>query len=73
MKKESATDLQKFIKIFQADKYKSLPTGIEVRGAADLELAVQSAQRVIDKNRLNLSVKNTADMAAYKAFEIVCL
>lgn len=70
MKKSKETDLQKFIRIFQTDKYKTIKTGIEVRGAVDLEKTIADARKVIDKNGLNLKVVSNADMATYKAFEV---
>lgn len=48
------------------------PNRIEVR-AKNLEQSVQYALELIDRNNLNLKVKQDAEMAAYKAFEVIQL
>jgi len=64
------SDILKFIKKYDPSKMKQLKTGIEIRGVADIEKAISRAEYVIEKNKLNLTVVNTAEMAAYGAFEI---
>lgn len=63
-------DLRKFIEKFEPNKYKVLPSGIEVRGMTRIHDALQLAKNVIDKFQLNLMVIHTAEMVGYGGFEV---
>ncbi|MDQ7947656.1 MAG: hypothetical protein AAGB30_11175 [Pedobacter sp.] len=63
--------IEKFKKHFGFGVFKDMgPDRIEVR-AKNLEHAVSQAKYVIGTNKLNLKVKEDAEMAAYKAFEVI--
>lgn len=64
-------DLQKFIKAFEPNKYKILRTGIEVRGMYDIHRGMSFAKQLIDKLKLKLSIRHTADMTSYGGFEVL--
>ncbi len=65
------TDLQKFLKIFNTDRYKIIKGGkcAELR-VSDYENQKQQAQIIIDSNGLDLKVVSNAIMASYRAFEV---
>jgi hypothetical protein len=63
-------DLLKFIKAFEPNKYKILRTGIEIRGMIDIHQSINLAKQLIDKLKLNLDIKHTAEMMSYKGFEV---
>lgn len=64
-------DLQKFIKAFDPNKYKILRTGIEVRGISDIHRNITLAKQLIEKLKLKLSIRHTADMTSYGGFEVL--
>jgi hypothetical protein len=63
-------DLIKFIEKFKPSKYKKLNNGIEIRGVADVQSMVAKARELISELKLNLIVVDTAEMAAYRSFEV---
>lgn len=69
-KLQGETDLQKFIRIFEPSKFKQLQNGIEIRGVGDMHRATDKASALIKYHSLALTVVNSGEMAAYKAFEI---
>ncbi|WP_231489875.1 hypothetical protein [Pedobacter sp. Leaf170] len=63
--------IKKFKALFDYGAIKDInPKRIEVR-AKNLEHSVEQAQNIINRNKLNLKVKQDAEMAAYKAFEVI--
>lgn len=68
--KTISTDLKIFIEKFEPSKFKTLSTGIEVRGMNDVALNMIRAKELIDKLNLNLKINHTADMLTYGAFEV---
>lgn len=62
--------LQKFKKLYDRDKLKEYPKKIEYR-VGDLEANIREANQIIAQNKLNLTVVNNGQLAAYKAFEVV--
>jgi len=66
-------DLQKFIKAYDPNKYKILRTGIEVRGITDIHNGITFAKELIEKMKLKLSIRHTADMTVYGGFEVLVL
>lgn len=73
-KKRSAAkcqvDLNKFIDKFQPSKFKKLKDGIEIRSVYDIPDAISKAKCLIATMSLKLQVVHSAEMAAYRAFEI---
>gem|GEM_PF-2619524 len=65
------TDLEKFIKVFDPNKYKILRTGIEVRGISDIHRNITIAKQLIEKMKLKLSIRHTAEMTTYGGFEVL--
>lgn len=63
-------DLQKFIDKFEPNKFKVMPTGIEIRGVSNIHAAIETAKAIIQKLKLNLRVSHNADMVSYGAFEV---
>lgn len=69
-KLKAKIDLIKFIEKFEPGKYKKLSNGIEIRGIYDVQKMVGKARELITELKLNLVVVDTAEMAAYKSFEV---
>ena len=65
------TDLQKFIEKFEPNKFKMLARGIEIRGTNDLHRSITFAKELIEKMKLKLAVRHSAEMAMYGGFEVV--
>ena len=65
------SDLQKFIKAFEPNKYKVLRDGIEVRGISDIHRGLSYAKEVINRLKLKLSINHTAEMTSYGGFEVL--
>lgn len=63
-------DLQKFIEKFEPNKFKVMRSGIEVRGMNNIQDAIETAKRLIEKLKLNLQVSHNAEMVSYGAFEV---
>ncbi len=68
--KAISTDLQIFIEKFEPSKFKTLASGIEVRGINNIALNITRANELIEKLKLNLKINHTADMLMYGAFEV---
>ena len=66
-----ANDLQQFIEKFQPSKFKLLSRGIEIRGNNDVHRSITAAKELIEKMKLRLTVKHSAEMAMYGGFEVV--
>lgn len=64
-------DLQKFIKAYDPNKYKILRTGIEVRGINDIHNGISFATQLIERMKLKLFIRHTADMTSYGGFEVL--
>ncbi|RZK38209.1 MAG: hypothetical protein EOO90_23000 [Pedobacter sp.] len=69
--KELNPELQKFINAFQPSKFKILKSGIEVRGVSNIQNGIEYAKQIIQRLKLNLLVRHTADMTMYGGFEIL--
>lgn len=65
------TDLQKFIDKFEPNKFKMLTRGIEIRGNHDLPRSISFAKDLIERLKLKLTVRHSAEMAMYGGFEVV--
>jgi hypothetical protein len=63
-------DLEKFIKAFDPNKYKVLRAGIEIRGISDIHNGIEYAKLLIEKMKLKLAVRHTAEMTTYGGFEV---
>jgi hypothetical protein len=70
MYNEKPTDMDRFKKIFDSDKYKNLKGGRVLFKVRDVDGQKAFAQRIIDSNGLDLRVVSTGEMAAYNAFEV---
>ena len=68
--KKANIDLQRFIDKFQPNKFKLIPSGIEIRGAVDLHGAMNEARLLIERLQLSLYVSHNAEMLTYKGFEV---
>jgi len=66
-------DLQKFIEHFEPAKFKTMPGGIEIRGARDIHGNMSRARALIEKLNLGLTVRHNAEMSGYGAFEVNCV
>ncbi|WP_316809126.1 hypothetical protein [Pedobacter agri] len=64
-------ELQKFIDAFEPSKFKILKSGIEVRGITNIHNGIDYANQIIQKLKLNLLIRHTADMTMYGGFEIL--
>ncbi|WP_316762142.1 hypothetical protein [Pedobacter aquatilis] len=69
--KDLNPELQKFIDAFEPSKFKILKSGIEVRGINNIHSGINYAREIIEKFKLNLLIRHTADMAMYGGFEIL--
>lgn len=71
VKKPKLTDMQKFIKLFGYDQYKTLKGGksIEFR-VKDLDMQKHLAQLIIEANGFRLKIVSDGLMATYRAFEV---
>jgi hypothetical protein len=65
-----STDLQKFIDMFEPNKFKLLAKGIEVRGINDMHRNITQAKELIERFKLNLIVSHNAEMLSYGGFEV---
>ncbi|MBS7565112.1 hypothetical protein KHS38_11915 [Mucilaginibacter sp. Bleaf8] len=63
------TDLQKFVRLFQEDKYKIFTGKIEYR-VSNLDTGIAEAKRLISVHKLKLAVRSSGQLATYKAFEV---
>jgi len=63
-------DIQKFIDKFEPNKFKVMRSGIEIRGMNNIHDAIETANEVIEKLKLNLQVAHNAEMVSYGAFEV---
>ncbi len=66
-----SADLQKFIDIFEPNKFKMLARGIEIRGIHDVHRSIELANALIERMKLKLVVNHSAEMAMYRSFEVV--
>ncbi|MCX3264856.1 hypothetical protein [Pedobacter agri] len=69
--KDLNPELQKFIDAFEPSKFKILKSGIEVRGITNIHNGIDYAKQIIQKLKLNLLIRHTADMTMYGGFEIL--
>ncbi|WGQ10608.1 hypothetical protein QG516_02925 [Pedobacter gandavensis] len=73
MKNQETTispDLQKFINVFQPNKFKLLARGIEVRGINNMHSTITQAKSLIERLGLKLTILHNAEMLSYGGFEV---
>lgn len=62
--------LQQFLEAFRPNKFKFFSKGLEVRGVVDINFAVLEAREIIARLKLSLVVVHTAEMVAFRGFEV---
>lgn len=63
-------DLQQFLQAFRPNKFKFFSKGLEVRGLVDIHGSIQEAKQIISLHKLALVVVHTAEMVAFRGFEV---
>jgi hypothetical protein len=65
-----SSDLNEFIKWFKPDKFKLTSRGLELRSVVDMQGAMAQARKIIENAGLKLTVVHTAEMLAFRGFEV---
>jgi hypothetical protein len=63
-------ELQQFLQAFRPNKFKFFSRGLEVRGLVDIHGSIQEAKQIISLHKLSLVVVHTAEMVAFRGFEV---
>ena len=69
-KEKLSDDLNQFMKIFKPEKFKITSKGLELRSIVDLQGDIAVAKDIIRKMGFKLYVLHTAEMLAFRAFEV---